>query len=160
MARVPTFGEKKELARYIEPDDRLGGSRPGIAAFMVNSGESHFSVNSTELETIDEIAEYYRRELQGDGAVVAVAVRKIAKYNSECRRLGVRLEFDRGTLLWNYFDSVAAKKPAYMHRPVRARSDRLGSPSHCGVEFVTEFDDYSASKFARRMAQGQKFHLR
>ncbi len=160
MAKKPSFGTKKELARHIRDDDRRAGNRPGIAAFLPLVGESYLSVNSTELETLDEISRYYRIELQGNRPGVAISVHKVVKYNDSGRKAGVAIVFDKAAARWDYLDSTGTKKPAYKHRAVSARAGRLGSSSHCGVEFVDVFDKHDAIKFARRMALGQKFHLK
>lgn len=154
---VPKFAGKSELARYISPDQRLGGNRPAVAAFISNPMDDHLSVNSLEVEMLVEIAEYYRNEFQDGDGEVAICTHKIHKYNDVGRKSGATIQYNKSTSQWEFFKKHEFA-PAYMHRPVRTHGSRSPSPSHCGVEFVANFDEIKEHNFARRMAKRPKYH--
>ena len=158
VARSPKFGERSSLCLFVHEDQRMSGSRPSSAAFIKAPDDDHLSVNSLELESLAIIADYYRQVLQEDASVgVAIAVNNVASYNLSGRSAGVSIMYDETSESWQF--AVADDGgDAYKHRPVRKTPARLGSPSHCGVEFVRALDDLGERKFARRMARN-KYHV-
>jgi hypothetical protein len=157
----PRFSLKSELARHISIDKRLKGNRPAVAAFIDPPSEDpskeYLSVNSLEVEAVEEIADYYRERFQKGAGDVAVSTIKVFEFNEAGRKSGLDLSYDSGTSMWNFLEK-GAKKAAYMHRPTGGGRDSLKSQSHCGVEFVRLLDEYAQSKFARRLS-GKKYHL-
>jgi len=59
----------------------MKGGRVSSAAFMRNPGDEYLSVNSVEIESLQEIAAHYRRDFQKDNQKAAIASRKILAYN-------------------------------------------------------------------------------
>lgn len=157
----PEYTEKVRLTRYIMPIYRLGGNRAATAAFLADPGpprEKFLSVNSLGIESIKDIAEYYREVLQNDADKVAVCIHKVVDYNSTARFSGMALTYNREASRWEY-SSSGGMKPAYEHRAVPAIRDRKGSPSHSGVMFIEALEELAERNFARRMALRRKFHL-
>ena len=157
MPNNPVFSDKTELTRYIDEVQRLSDNRPAFGAFLSNPGDTYLSVNYLHIEEINQIVRYYRKELQRDDQEVAICIHKVAKYNDAGRKAGVSISFDRRASRWEYRTSYGTRA-AYKHRPVPSHGNRLGSPSHCGVEFVEVLDELSARKFARQMAKN-RFHV-
>lgn len=155
---VPKFGQRKDLARYIDNAERLSGNRISSAAFRLNPGppkETYLSVNSLETEPIADIANYYREEIEKTTAAVAISVQKVASYNDAGRFSGATITFSRSIKQWEFLGPTGAE-PAYRHRPVK-RTHGRDSPSHCGVEFLRTLDQLAERKFSRRMARN-RFH--
>jgi hypothetical protein len=155
---APAFAERSELCRYIDELQRLSGNRPAPAAFMLNPGEDYLSVNLLGVETIRQIAAYYRVVLQRGGTSVAISKHKLAAYNAAAKKAGLLLAFDAKAGVWNFTGADGQPAEAYKLRVVAARQSRPGSPSHAGVEYLKLLDDLNAKKFARRMVRS-KFHM-
>jgi hypothetical protein len=160
----PKFTNDEELIRYIDPDERQGSRHAASSAFLLNeidqaSNNAHLSVNSRELETVAEIASYYRKILQGDEGEVAFCLHRVYRYVENGKKAGaaLRTNTDRA---W-CFDESDSETPAFKHRPItRSRSDsRPSSPSHCGVEFIRTLTETQQRAFARRMAQKPRFQV-
>jgi len=113
------FNERTELARYIDEDQRLSGNRPASSAFLANPGDTHLSVNSRDIENLDQIASYFYAILQENknNRAIAVALHRIATYNDEIRKVGVSLVYRTQDEMW-FFADADASQPAYRHRPV------------------------------------------
>lgn len=150
--KEPNFSLKDELARYVNPDEIMSGGRVSSGAFMPSPIDVYLSVNSLELESIRQIAAYYRETLHQDGEEVAVACRKIEDYNHAARVAGISVRKNSVSDKWE-FDGPHGISDAYKHRPNRR------SVSHCGVEFIrTGTDEMRLKKIARRLA-GRKPRL-
>lgn len=156
-SKTPRFTQNKELSRYILPDD-IKKSRVSTPAFMPLEGDKYFSVNSLELETIDEIASYYRKKFTiNNNESVAIATRKVSKFCDAGRFIGIKITYDKTTSKW-LFVKNNVEIDAYLHRPSTTRS--CPSLSHCGVEFINaELDYRDQKKLARRLA-GTRPHLK
>jgi hypothetical protein len=111
-------------------------------------------VNSLEIESIADIAQYYRKNpslYSGTGAV-AVACRKVIEYNNAASHAGIAVRRG-GAGKWE-FDGPSGRQEAYKHRPIAHVSS-----SHCGVEFIrADFTETLLKKIARRLA-GRRPHL-
>jgi len=163
---TPKFSGKSELARYIGIEDRLSGNRPAVAAFLpdghtaeTTDPDEHLSVNSLEVESLSVIAAYHRWRAQEGAGDVALSVHKVHIYSETGKKAEVQVDYSRQALRWEFLAKNGSKEIAYRHRPVRRHSNPLGSPSHCGVEFVRAFSEYAATQFARRMSAKGKFHV-
>jgi hypothetical protein len=122
------------------------------AAFTPNKGDSHLSVNSTEIESLKDIAVSYRDTFKNGMGPVAIACRKISDYNSAAGNAGIRISFCKVECKWKYNASEGIKD-AYKHRPT------LKSHSHCGVEYLGNDTKYlTIRKIARRLS-GNRPHL-
>ena len=145
---TPTFAANSELARFVDPDEKLSGGRIPSSVFMPNPGDKYLSVNSVELDSIQKIQKYYQaRFLSGNGNA-GVACRKISDFNSAARfsNIGVRAD---GNFGWIFYDD-GSRIDAYRHRPVRTPPE---SHSHCGVEFMRAgLDDLVQRKFSRKLS--------
>jgi hypothetical protein len=169
MAKLkqPSFSGKSRLVRYVRQSDRLRGNRIAIAAFEPDvspSGEpitdNHLSVNSLEVETLKQISAYHRLNWQGDEGEVALIDHQVTDYNDAAKKCEVAITLDVSTTTWMFVDTQRKSALAYKHRPVRPNaSNELGSPSHCGVEFIRVLNEYRATQFARRLAGKGRFHL-
>ena len=155
----PTFSEKSELTHHIDEAQRYSDNRPAPAAFQRNPGETYLSVNSLEVEKLDDIARYYQVELQKDSLPVAICVHKVAVYNDAGQKAGARIVRNRMSDAWEYV-AGGSVRPAYKHRPVPSHGARLPSPSHSGVEFLEILDELAERKFARLIAKKRKFHVK
>jgi hypothetical protein len=157
----PKFAKKKELARWVREEDRLGGNRPAVSAFIdppsSEPDKEHLSVNSLEVETLRQIADYYRNAFQGGVGPVSICTRTVEDYTEAGKKANIQIAYDRSAETWQFTGRSRVPEPAYKHRPVQKRADGLSSPSHCGVEFIRMMDEHAKSKFARRLSD-QKFH--
>jgi hypothetical protein len=160
--KKPKFLEHSELSRFISGLNRLRNNRPAIAAFLpdppsAKPEKDYLSVNSLEVESLRDIANYHRAKWQSNEGKVALTVHKVAAYTDAGRKCGISISYDRSAASW-VFVSGSASETAYMHHPV-LRSDQLQSPSHCGIEFTRALKNQNdAAKFARRMVTN-RFHL-
>jgi hypothetical protein len=158
---VPRFAERSELVRYISEENRLSKERPAAAAFLpdppsATPKKDYLSVNSLEVESIAEIASYHRAKWQRNEGKVALAAHKVSHYTDTARKCGIAINYDRQSGSW-YFQDGNSQELAYKHHPVLG-SERLQSPSHCGIEFSRGLKgENDKAKFARRLA-GQRFH--
>ena len=161
LAEKPKFSQKKELARYVSEEDRLGGNRTALTAFIDpppdDPAKEYLSVNSLEVESLRQIADYYRHVFQKGEGVVSICTRTVEDYTEAGKKSAVPLSYDRSSESWQFQGKSQQREPAFRHRPVLTRPDGLKSPSHCGVEFVRMLDQHLRSKFARRLS-GRKFH--
>lgn len=158
------FNEKNELVRYIPVKQRMSTGYPNAAAFVepgppaTQRNNKYLSVNNLVIEDMQVIAGYYRNVFHDDGKELAVTVHKISEYNSNGRKAGATIRFNRKSSSFEFAGS-AGYEPAYRHRPVLGTANRGGSQSHCGVEFIRAFSEQAERKFSRRMAM-KRFHLR
>jgi hypothetical protein len=159
----PTFAERKELVRYVSELNRLSGNRTATATFLPdppseNPNKDYLSVNSLEVESLVEIGNYHRAKWQNNGGLVALCTHKVFDYTNAGKKCNVGFSFDRESSTLFFQASATVLAEAYKHRPVLG-SDRLNSPSHCGVEFTRALkSQHAVSQFARRMG-GKRFHL-
>jgi hypothetical protein len=163
----PSFSEAARLARYVFEEHRLASGRAAIAAFEPDHlkkaepvANSHLSVNSAEIESLEDIAEYHRLNWQNGKGKIALSVHKVFDYCDCARKSSVSVTMSPNNGEWEFLDFDAKMAPAYRHRPVSPNpKNQLGSKSHCGVEFVRAFDEYKSTQFARRLASRGKFHI-
>jgi hypothetical protein len=161
MAKEPTFGSRTQLVRYVDPLNRQPGNRPAFAAFLpdeVAPGEeesNHLSVNSLELESLHAIAAYHRWRAQEDQGPVALTIHKVVDYNDAANKSNARIAYNHTDKRWEFAERRDKVSPAYRYRPVRRDDYTAGSPSRCGVEYVRVFDEYAATRFARRLSEGR-----
>jgi len=149
---IPSFKKSSELARYVDPDELKSGGRVSSVAFLPNPGDSHLSVNSVEVDSLKNIADYFRSTFKNGSGDVAVACRKINEYNSAGKFAGLSIQNNRSTGKWVY-NSEHGPIDAYKHRPTHK------SYSHCGVEFInSDVDKLTLKKITRRLA-GNRPHL-
>ena len=161
MRDEPTFAERERLARYIAKIERMSGHRPAATAFLsnlsANPNERHLSVNSMEVESVRQIAAYYRLALQADDDRVAVCIHSVAHYNEAGRDAGATISYDHSASQWQ-FGGPKGVEAAYRHRPGSRSSRPPDTPSHCGVEFVRALDELNQRRFSRRLAMKGRFH--
>ncbi len=93
----PTFVEKSELARYIPYEWRNRNNRPAPAAYQRKDNEKYLSVNSTEVETINQIAQTYATKFESGTRPVSVACPKVANYNEAADQVGIAISFNAAT---------------------------------------------------------------
>lgn len=148
----PTFKGSSGLARYIPSDCRHRNNHPAPAAYQKKDNEDHLSVNSTEVETINQIAQTYATKFEAEMRPVAVACPKVASYSAAADKVGVTITFNRATDYWEFQEGGAATV-AYKHR------SRENNKSHCGVEYVRIFDDPKDFRFAVRVARSAKYKM-
>jgi hypothetical protein len=146
---VPSFASRKQLARYVDPDDLRRGGRVSSAEFLPNPGATHLSVNSLELEPLHTIAAYYQERFKGGVGQVAIVCRKVWDYTDAGRSAGVSIKFNKAEGKWK-FDTGHGLAVAYKHIP-QTRIPK--SYSHCGVQFINAgTDELILNKIARRLA--------
>jgi len=148
---APLFSTKSPLLRYVRQAQRYSQRRPAFDVFRRNPGERYLSVNLLGVESLAEIASYYRELFQDGTGRIAICKHKLKQYNSACHEAGTRLTYVAGEG-WTFSDHGATAR-AYERHPVTARSGSPGSPSHSGVEYVRIFDELAENRFARRMAK-------
>src|SRR4029077_6593786 len=92
------FLEASRLARYIFEEHSLAGGRAAVGAFeadhIKNSepiANSHLSVNSTEVEALEKIADYHRLNWQNGKGKVALSVHKVFEYCDCARKSSVSI---------------------------------------------------------------------
>jgi hypothetical protein len=150
---TPKFPADSRLLRYIDRDERHG-KRASHGAFMPNPGEDHLSVNSLELESAEQIAEYYGDALGSEDGKVAIVTHTVREYNDSGKKAGCWIEFYKADSTWVFPEISGQQAVAYRHRPVkRSEEYPYTSWSHCGVEFVRALADVKVRQFARRMAK-------
>jgi hypothetical protein len=158
----PTFGSRKELVRYIDEINRHKGNRPAPAAFIDlaprDAKNHHLSVNSTELEHVRDIADYFRALMKPSDGKVALCIHKVHAYSEAGRKAGVQLTFNKSAGRWEFKGLKNSMEAAYKYRPSLGSDVPVKSKSHCGVEFARVMDYNAASKFARRLTRG-RFHV-
>ena len=150
----PTFSEVSELARYIPSEWRKRRNHPAPAAYQRKDNEKYLSVNSTEVETINQIAQTYAARFESGTRLIAIACPTVASYNEAAtsKRVGIAISFNGTTSNWE-FQEGGKPAVAYMHRGSDA------DKSHCGVEFVRIFDDSSDFWFAVRVARSATYRM-
>jgi hypothetical protein len=164
---TPKFAAKSRLLRYIGEDDRLSGNRPAVTAFEpdpllpgVDANDQHLSVNSLEVETVDEIAAYHRLNWQANKGKVALSEHQVHHYTDAGRKCSAVIDYNQTDGVWEFVEK-SQRFHAYRHRPVRPnKKNALGSASHCGVEFIRVLNSYHATRFAALLAKKGRFHLR
>jgi len=148
---APSFNAASELARYVDPDE-IKGSRVSSASFLPNPDDAYLSVNSVELDSLQDIANYFRKTFKGGNGDVAVACRKINEYNNAGKDAELTIKYNDSSGKW-VFNSANGLIDAFKHRPSHI------SKSHCGVEFINDaVDKLTLKKIARRLA-GNRPHL-
>jgi hypothetical protein len=149
----PTFPAKSHLCRYIDRDEKHG-KRASYGAFMPNPGDDHLSVNSLEVETLQQIAEYYGGALGNEDGNVAVCIHTVLEYSDSGKKAGCWIEFNRAASAWEFSEINGLRAAAYRHRPVHhSEGFPYASWSHCGVEFVRVLADVKLRQFARRLTK-------
>ena len=121
---------------------------------MPNPGDDHLSVNALELESREQIAEYYADVFGSEEGKVAVCIHTVFEYNDSGKKAGCRIEFNTANSTWEFPETNGSRGVAYRHRPVsRTEQFPYASWSHCGVEFVRALAELKLRQFARRMAK-------
>jgi hypothetical protein len=144
----PAFDGSAELTRYIDVRNRLRGNFADSAAFYTAAGEGFLSVNSTEVERTQTIANRYCQKFESADA--AVCIFKVAQCNGAARDAGIPVS-PHPVFAWSFPENAAAAA-AYRHYW------DVANPSHCGIEFVRIMTDDSEARFARRMVK-HRFQL-
>lgn len=152
LRKKPTFKATSVLARYIYPEFRHANGRPATGAYQRKVNEDHLSVNSTEVETIKQIAQTYAEIFESSFRPVAVAAPIVADYNESAKKVGVTISQNSTSNDWKFQDTDELSV-AYRHR------GREGNRSHCGVEFVRAFSDIQDFKFAVRIKQTATYKM-
>jgi hypothetical protein len=121
---------------------------------MPNPEHDHLSVNALELESRDQIAQYYTDVFGSEEEKVAVCIHRVLEYNDSGKKAGCWVEWNRANSTWEFPETNGTRGMAYRHRPVK-RTENFPhvSWSHCGVEFVRALADLKLRQFARRMAK-------
>ncbi len=148
----PTFKESCGLVRYIDLEFRNRNNRPATGAYQRKQNEDHLSVNSDEVETINQIAQTYATQFESGIRPVAVACPKVAEYNEAAIRVGITISFNTATKNWEFKDGGAPTE-AYSHRK------KQDNKSHCGVEYVRVFDDRDDFRYAVRLARSVTYRM-
>jgi hypothetical protein len=148
---APPFSTKSVLLRYVPEAQRYTQKRPAPDVFRRNPGERYLSVNLLSVESVAQIASYYRELFQDSTGRVAVCEHKLTQYNTACDNAGIRLTYVAGQG-WTFLDHSTTSL-AYERHPLLARQGLRASPSHSGVEYVRIFDELAENAFARRMAK-------
>ena len=154
----PKFRGKARLLRYIHDVHRQGNRRASPAAFHMTEADrsrpddAHLSVNSTEVETENQIVAYFRQKFQDNKGGVATCNHQIQQYVNAGREfLDIR---NNKTLPHWTFEYKNLDVPTFSHRQ---KSEVC--PSHCGVDFVRRLNRLEETKFARRMASKPTFKV-
>jgi hypothetical protein len=149
--KTPVFKLKSELARYVD-NDELQGGRVSSSAFVPNPSEDYLSVNSIEVEPLNDIATYYCGLFKNGIGTVAIACRKVSEYNEAAKKSGIRIIFSQEECTWKCKLNDDCND-AYKYRPTRE------SNSHSGVEYLGKKVTYlTIKKIARRLC-GNKPHI-
>lgn len=149
----PSFKLKSELARYVDPDELKNGGRVSSGAFMPTMDDTDcLSVNSIEIDSLNNIANYYHDRFNSNGGEIGIATRKILHFNDAARKAGIEIRKNTGTKCWEYIYRGKILT-AYKHRPTPI------SKSHCGIEYLNiNIDEKILKKIARRLS-GKRPHL-
>lgn len=158
---MPTFGETSELARYIHPSERAGKNRAAISAFRLDaddldSAHPHLSVNSTEVEAVDQIVAYFQKTQQSGTGDVTLCFHNVKKYVELGKANGANLIAEKDE--WKFLDT-SGYSTAFKHRPVKNTKQNINSPSHCGVEFIRSLSQLQQRALARDLAHYPKFKV-
>ena len=151
---IPTFKESSHLARYIGKEFRNLGNRPAAGAYQKKEGETYLSVNSTEVETARQIAQFYSDTIEKGPRPIAIASPIVSDYNRAASDSGIMLKFDEQKKYWEFYNH-GAYEPAYRHRPGKNKENK----SHCGIEFVRILSDRMDFQFAVRMARAATYKM-
>ena len=149
---IPTFRKASKLARYIENEFQNLRNRPAVAAYQKKYGETYLSVNSIEVETVRQIAQFYADTIKKGPRPVAIASPTVADYNSAASDVGIMLQFNKQNNCWE-FTNYGTRELAYQHRPRKNNENK----SHCGIEYVRIFNDQMDFRFATRMANAATY---
>ncbi len=152
LSDEPTFSNSSELVRYIPSEWCKRKNHPASTAYQRKDNEKYLSVNSTEVETIKQIAQTYATKFESGTRPVAIACPKIASYNEAAEKVGIAVSFNGTTSEWEFQEG---SKPAVAYRHRRSEVNK----SHCGVEFIRAFDDVSAFRFAVRVAKSATYRM-
>jgi hypothetical protein len=131
-----------------------------VSAFLlgeadVTSPKPHLSVNSSSIQSVDEIVTYYRVTRQSGDGDVAYCGHTVARYVQLGRRVGAQLAKQEE---WEFLEADVSVA-AFKHRPVRTPSPATTCPSHCGVEFIRSLDALAQSNLARELAKYPRFRV-
>lgn len=144
LRKNPTFAAGCHLARYIDPEYRRSPKKPPKpGAYQRKLDETFLSVNSTEVETVSQIAQIYADKFEQGNRPVGIALPTVAKYNLVAQAVGVILTYNGAKQVWEF----GASRVAYRHRP------SANNNSHCGVEYTESLADFYDFRFALRMAK-------
>ena len=148
----PKFRASDKLARYIHPEfRRANGNRPKLGAYLKSENEKYLSVNSLEIETINQVADTYAKKFETGQRPVAIAAPTVSDYNDAAHVADIEITFNSTKKIWEY--NYQGSRAAYKHY----RADN--NISHCGVEYVEKFNKYQNFKYSRRMAMKDTYGL-
>lgn len=153
----PTFGERAELVRYVDPVHRNGNRYASPAAFEFSprdlaSPKPFLSVDSTEVQAVGKIAERYRAKSRQGGAGVSFCIHKVGRYVSEGKKAGEHLRLAKAET-GIVFEEAGAKTAAF-----EAKGSNE-NPSHCAVHFVRALDENARKAFAMGMASKPRYQV-
>lgn len=146
----PTFRGSSGLARYIPSEYRNRKFRVATGAFQRTEDENHLSINSDEVETINQIAQTYALKFESGMRPVAVACPKLESYNDAASKAGITIVFNDVKDIWEFQEGTMVSE-AYRFW------SKTNNKSHCGVEYVRAFDDQSDFRFAVRISRAAKY---
>lgn len=141
----PSFASNRELARWVDEANLGKGGRVSSAAFLPAEGETYLSVNSPEIESLEQIAEFYKNQFLGGRGPVYVSCLKVMDYTAASKDAGITMRYDKTVSSWQ-FEIDGTFEEAYRGRPNQL------SRSHCGVETIRSMRSDAANRFARRLA--------
>lgn len=142
-----SFSLQTTLFRYIRKEYRRRNRVVFVEAFVEEQG-SPLSVNSLTVESRRDIARYYANAFEDSRpSRVAVSSAKLSKYNKAGEKAGMTIRYEGVSRQWIFFDRRGKSVAAY------TLTNHDKSPSHAHVQFVRNFNETDAKKFAREMAR-------
>lgn len=149
LIKSPEFDERSQLTRYVHESEKLRSGRIGTGVFAPNPGDKYLSVNSLEIDSIPQIADYYRSTFKCKSKVNMVN-KRVHEFLEAAEKASLPIFVSEDGLC--EFDGPRGRSPAFKHRPTKL------SQSHCGVEFISEeIDPMIVKKIARRL-RGSRPH--
>ena len=153
LHRKPAFVEGSKLTRYIHPDFRGRKNRPKPAAYQLTENEEYLSVNSTEVQTVNQIAEVYATIFEQNRHPIAIACPTLASYNEAATGVGLEITYNDSTKCWE-FRKGSGWSTAYRHWR------KAGNASHCGVQYLGALSDRDGFHFAVRMHRVATYQMK
>lgn len=148
--RSPAFKPRSFLTRYLRAEWRKRNGRVSPAAFRLRTDEASLSVNSTEVETVPQIASYYANRWHWGERPVTLVAPMVKDYNDAASVAELTVARAATDGAWVY-DRNGGQYRAYRHVPIPL------SPSHCSVEFVAALDERGARRFAVSIAAKKRY---
>lgn len=150
---TPRFRQKDRLARYIAPEHRKDGMRAKPPAFMEgqNSKKDGLSVNSLEVESINQIAKTFSAKFNEKGPV-GISIPTIQEYNEAANHVGLQVLWSDANSRWEH-QGPSAIEASFVQDP------KDGNRSHCLVKFTLALNDYNDFRFACSMARKPTYRM-